>query len=278
MKQLSFAIVLIFFIMCKSAIKEQNDKVYSRHLQRQVELSILSTPAPDDKNTFNLLILNDGQDLEKMRIKQTVDSLYKKGLLKPLVVVGVHPSERMQEYGVAGSPDYQGNGSSAEKYSKFIDDELYPFIKKRSGVRKFSSVGMGGWSLGGLSAFDIGWDHNDKIDKVGIFSGSFWWRDKDSGDSAYSDDKNRIMLNKITSSHKRLHPQFWFYAGGAEETADRDHDGIIDVQDDTRDLINILKIKKSISDIVYLEIKEGKHDQDSWSRIFPAFLIWAVGK
>ena len=81
----------------------------------------------------------------------------------------------MQEYGVAGYPDYQNNGTAAEKYAAFIDDELYPFIKKRAGVRKFNSITIAGCSLGGLSAFDIAWDHADKIDKVGVFSGSFWY-------------------------------------------------------------------------------------------------------
>lgn len=200
-------------------------------MQRQVELTIISTPPPDDKNTFNLLILNDGQDMDKLRIQHTVDSMYKNGLIKPLVVVGViHPE-----------------GETQEKYSAFIDNELYPFIKKKSGVRKFNSVTIGGWAHGGSSAFDIGWEHNDKIDMVGVLSGTF----------------DTVMMNKVTSSHKRLHPRFWFYAGPNEGTAA---------------LINILKTKKSITDIEYLEIKEGKHDPDYWSRVFPSFLLWADGK
>jgi hypothetical protein len=31
-------------------------------------------------------------------------------------------------------------------------------------------------------------------------------------------------------------------------------------------------------DIVYTEIKEGKGDYDSWRKVFPQFIIWAVGK
>jgi len=27
-----------------------------------------------------------------------------------------------------------------------------------------------------------------------------------------------------------------------------------------------------------VEVKEGKHDYDSWSRVFPLFLAWADGK
>jgi enterochelin esterase-like enzyme len=265
---------------CGSKTKENKDEIYSRHLQKHIKLTIISTPVPNDKSDFNLLLLNDGQDVEQLHVKKLVDSLYKKKLIQPLVVVAIDAFDRMQEYGVAGFPDYQGNGASAEKYSNFIVNELLPFIKKRSGVRKFNSISFAGCSLGALSALDVSWDHADKIDKAGMLSGSFWFRDKDAADPDYSDDKNRIILNKIRSSRKRPHLKYWFYAGGKEETADRDKDGIIDVIDDTKDLVELIR-KKNVcppQDIVYTESKEGQHNYDSWSRVFPQFLIWAVGR
>lgn len=226
------------------------------------------------------MLLNDGQDVKKLKVKDAVDSLFKKKLIQPLIVVAIKTSDRMQEYGVGGNPDYQGNGASAQKYSDFIINELLPFVKKRSGVRKFNTVTIAGSSLGGLSAFDIAWNHADKINKVGVFSGSFWMRDKDASDPTYSDDKNRIIIDKIRSSRKRPKLKYWFYAGGNEENADRDKDGISDVIDDTKDLVDLIKKKKVCppEDIIYTEIKEGKHDYDSWSKVFPQFLIWAVGK
>jgi enterochelin esterase-like enzyme len=280
----TYNLLLLFYVIllaaCSSKIKENKDEVYSRHLQKHISLTIISTPVPKDKGDFNLLLLNDGQDMGQLGVKNIVDSLYNKKLILPLVVVGINAFDRMQEYGVAGYPDYQNNGASAEKYSNFIINELLPFIKKKSAVRKFNSITIAGTSLGGLSAFDIAWDNADKIDKVGVLSGSFWFRDKDAADSNYSDDKNRIIINKIRSSRKRPHLKYWFYAGANEETADRDKDGIIDVIDDTKDLIDLIK-KKNVcppQDIVYTEVKEGKHDYESWSKIFPQFLIWAVGK
>ncbi|HEY9340026.1 MAG TPA: alpha/beta hydrolase-fold protein [Hanamia sp.] len=265
---------------CASKIKEKKDEIYSRHLQKHIALDIISTSVPDNKSDFNLLLLNDGQDVEKLKVKDIVDSLFKKKLIRPLIVVAINTSDRMQQYGVAGITDYQGNGTSAQKYSDFIINELIPFVKKRSGVRKFNSIIIAGSSLGGLSAFDIAWNHADKIDKVGVLSGSFWLRDKDASDPTYSDDKNRIIINKIKSSRKRPKLKYWFYAGGSEETADRDKDGIPDVIDDTKDLVDLIKKKKVCppGDIIYTEIKEGKHDYDSWSKVFPQFLIWAVGK
>lgn len=269
-----------FLVSCHSKIKERKDEVYSRHLQKHISITVISTPVPNNKSDFNLLLLNDGQDIEKLRVKEIVDSLYKKKLINPLIVVGIDAFDRMQEYGVSGKTDYQGNGASAEKYAGFVTGELLPFVKKKAGVRKFNSITFAGCSLGGLSAFDVAWDNADKIDKVGVFSGSFWLRDKDSKDSSYSDDKDRLIINKIRSSRKRPHLQYWFYVGDNEEKADRDKDGIIDAVDDTKDLIDLIK-KKNVAgsdDIVYVEEKNGTHDYDSWSHAFPQFLIWAVGK
>lgn len=275
-----FALVAIISLSCRKKVKQQEDEIYSRHLQEHIKLTIISTPMPDDKKDLNLLLLNDGQDIEKFRVKEIVDSLFKKKLIQPIVIVAIHAGNRMQEYGVAGFPDYQNNGSKADKYAAFIDDELYDFVKKKAGVRKFNSVVIAGASLGGLSAFDIAWNHADKIDKVGVFSGSFWWRDKDAAAKDYSDDKNRIMLNEIRSSRKKPHLKYWFYAGTKEEEGDRDKDSIIDVVDDTKDLIEIIKNKNvaSSSDIIYKETEGGKHDYTDWSKVLPDFLVWAFGK
>lgn len=284
MKQ--YAIILLSLLAavlgtgCKKKIKQQEDEVYSRHLQKQVKLTIISTPLPDTKTDLNLLILNDGQDIEKWGVKKIVDSLYRNNLIEPLLVVAVHPGAREKEYGVSDMPDFMNRGDKAGKYAAFIDNELYAFIKKKATVRKFKSVVLAGCSLGGLSAFDIAWDHADKIDKVGVFSGSFWWRDKDISDSSYSDEQNRILLRKIRSSHKKPHLKYWLYAGGKEETSDRDKDGIIDVEDDTKDLAALITSKNVClpQDIVYTEDPNGVHDYTSWRQQLPAFLIWAFGK
>jgi predicted alpha/beta superfamily hydrolase len=189
----------------------------------------------------------------------------------------VEADDRMQEYGITDKPDYLNRGGRATFYDAFINNELYPYAKKQSGVRKFQSFAIAGCSMGGLSAFDIAWNHPDKINKVGVFSGSFWWRDKASEDSSYSDEKNRIMYSKLKASRKKPGLQYWFYAGAAEEKGDRDKDSIIDVIDDTKDIIYLLKKKNVVAPegIVYRELPNGIHDYSSWSEVFPEFLIWA---
>ncbi len=280
MKSFAASILLIYSLCSCKHVKQSDDELYSRHLQRKVKLTVIHTPVPDDKSQLNLLILNDGQDLDVFRVRAITDSLYKKGLLRPLVIVAVWPGDRMQEYGVADKPDYEGRGSRAGLYDAFINDELYFYAKKQAGVRKFSSVAIAGCSLGALSAFDIAWNHPEKIDKVGVFSGSFWWRDKAAEDSSYSDETNRILYSKLKASRKKPKLQYWFYAGGAEETSDRDKDSIIDVIDDTKDIIALIRHKNIASpgDVVYKENRDGKHDYAYWSQELPGFLVWAFGK
>ncbi len=281
-RKILIALLTLVFMSsaCKKKIKVQQDELYSRHLQAHVKLTIISTPAPDEKDDMNLLLLNDGQDVEQFRTAAILDSLWNKKLIGPLLVVAIDAGKREDWYGVAGYPDYENRGGKADKYAAFIDNELYAYIKKKAGVRKFNSVVIAGASLGGLSAMDIAWNNADKIDKVGVFSGSFWWRDIDATNPAYTDAANRIMLKQIQSSRKRPHLKYWLYAGLQEEKGDRDKDGLIDVADDTKDLADIITSKNICppGDIVYVQSATGRHDYASWSAVLPGFLIWAFGK
>ena len=280
-KQVSLLTLLFSFLLFHTGhgqvISQPEDELNSLRLQRHVHLTLLTTDIPGDKEKMNLLLLNDGQDMDQFRAKIIMDSLYRKNLIGPLLIVGIHAGDRLKEYGVAGIPDYLGRGNLAKAYENFIVDELYPYLKKKMAVRQFHSVVMAGCSLGGLSAFDMAWEHAGLINKVGVFSGSFWWRDKDDKAADYSDEKNRIMLSKVRSSGKRARLQYWFYAGAMEEKGDRDKDGIIDVVDDTRDLIQLISNKNgnSAAIIKYTEDKTGQHDYPWWSRQLPAFLTGA---
>ena len=61
-------------------------------------------------------------------LKVIVDSLYRKKLIAPLLVVAVHAGKREEWYGVAGKPDFKNRGKRADKYAAFIDNELYPYL------------------------------------------------------------------------------------------------------------------------------------------------------
>ncbi|UEG48687.1 esterase family protein [Ferruginibacter lapsinanis] len=280
MYKILLLLILSSFLMsaCKKKTKEQNDEIYSRHLQEHIKLTIISTPIPEDKKELNLLLLNDGQDIKKLRVTEIVDSLFRKKLISPLIIVAIHTLDKSQEYGVAGYAGYQNKGNKADKYADFIDNELYSFIKKKSGVRKFKSVVIAGCDLGGLSAFDIAWDHADKIDKVGVFSGTFGFSSKSTESPDYSDNSDRIIFNKISSSRKKPHLKYWFYGDDTNENGSRYQDSI--TINHTEDLIALIKTKNvcAPSDIIYTKAITRKQGHREWSNAFPDFIQWAFGK
>src|ERR1700744_1241879 len=176
-------------------VAETEISLDSEYLKRKVTITLL---VPDGALTepLNLLLLNDSQEAENLKLRDTLEVLYDAGLLKPVAVAAIHADkERLQEYGVAGKPDYKQRGEKAAAYTQFITEELFPAIKKETGIESFESTAFAGFSLGGLSAMDTAWNNPQLFDKVGVFSGSFWWRSKELG-KGYT-DADRIMHKAI---------------------------------------------------------------------------------
>jgi enterochelin esterase-like enzyme len=252
---------------------------------------------------LSLLLINDGQDLEKIGFWEMLDGLYLRGALAPLLCVGIHAGhQRKMEYGTAGLPDCRGRGAMAMRYSRFIVDELLPRLEGRvsasgeGGMSGFGEGGMSafregrisafrerafaGFSLGALSAMDIVWSHPREFSKAGLFSGAFWWRRKDKDDPGYRDETDRIMHSRVREGRYSPGLKFFFECGTEDEKEDRNHNGIIDSIDDTRDLIAALTAKgyDPEKDIHYMEIEKGRHDLATWAMAMPEFLKWGWGQ
>ncbi|MVM32698.1 esterase family protein [Spirosoma sp. HMF4905] len=266
-----------------------DDSLYSVPLKRIVHLDIVLPPGYQASSRTHLqehlpiLYLNDGQDLARLKMTSVLDSLYQKRVIQPFVLIAIHAGDRIQEYGTAAQADYMNRGSKAGLYTDFILTELLPYLKKQYHISATPAQSVvAGFSLGGLSAFDIVFHHPEQFSKAGIFSGSFWWRSKSTEDG-YRDETDRIMHDLVRKGKYNKHLKFWFETGTEDETSDRNNNGIIDSIDDTTDLIDEL-VKKGYhrdpngahsSDIRYVEINGGKHNQETWSAIMPDFLTWA---
>ncbi len=251
-------------------------KLKSIHLKRDAELLIWTPGNLSGGETVNLLILNDGQEALGLKLTETLNELYSTWTIDPVVVVAVKASDdRLQEYGVAGIPDFQNRGSKAGLYSSFIISELLPFLHTAVKVRINGKRVIAGFSMGGLSAFDIAWNNPQVFDAVGVLSGSFWWRKKDLNDGYTPED--RIMHQVVRQTEGKPELKFWIMTGTQDESEDRNHNFIIDSIDDAIDLIKELYQKgyKRHDDITYYERVGGKHDVETWAKVLPAFLIWA---
>lgn len=253
----------------------------SHHLQRQVRITLLLPPGYYQQGAFYpLLYLNDGQDLTTLHLEQTLARLFHAQQIPPFVVVALHANQdRKMEYGTAARPDFAGRGAKAYLHTRFVLEEVRPFVLDRYRVHPSATHHFfAGFSLGGLSALDIVWHHPDQFSRVGVFSGALWWRSIDVG-KGYNEATDRIMHALIREGTFSPELKFWFQTGTEDETNDRNNNGIIDSIEDTLDLITELKNKGYVMnrDIAYLEVQGGKHDQDTWSRALPEFLSWLFG-
>jgi len=260
-------------------VVEESLLIDSEILKREVTITLLIPGEYNFTEPLNLLLLNDGQEADNLLLSKTLQNLYHANKIKPVAIAAIHAGEdRLQEYGVAGSPDFKNRGAKAGSYSEFILDELLPQLYTHTAVKAFNTIAFAGFSLGGLTALDIAWNHSDIFSKVGIFSGSLWWRSKALNDG-YT-DADRIMHRVIRESKSKPALKFWLQTGTLDETADRNNNGIIDSIDDTIDLIKELEARGYTrpADVQYLEMVGGKHDMPTWAKAMPRFLTWAFGK
>ncbi|MBV9960768.1 MAG: esterase [Parafilimonas sp.] len=253
--------------------------INSKFLERDVILDAYLPIRVAHPEQMSLLLINDGQDLPKMPFEEILDDLLMKEKIEPVLCAGIYCGpDRKMEYGVAGEPDYKGRGAKAANYTNFIFNELLPQIHEMYNVPSFKEKSFAGFSLGGLSALDIVWNHPEEFANVGVFSGSLWWRSKGYREG-YDDNQDRIMHRQIKNGGFYPWLKFFFECGILDEKADRNNNGVIDAIDDTLDLIKELK-KKGYNDasIKYTELADGKHDVPTWAKAFPEFLKWCWGK
>jgi len=244
-------------------------------LERDVTISIF---LPEDYKS--VLLINDGQNMKELGLAPMLEQLIGDGEIEPLCCIAIHAGpERKAEYGTALYPDYMGRGAKAAAYTRFIFQECLPSVSSQFQIDLSQPLSFAGFSLGGLSALDIAWNHPNLFSKVGVFSGSLWWRSRGL-DDGYVEASDRIMHKQIREGSFYPWLKFFFETGVLDEKMDRNNNGIIDSIDDTLGLIDELVAKgyDPKRDITYLELKDGKHDITTWARAMPVFLKWGWAK
>jgi enterochelin esterase-like enzyme len=229
-------------------------------------------PQKENLTDLPLVILFDGQNHERLGLLQTLNQLWFEQNVKPFALVALWAgSARLENYGIPGRPDYQGRGARGEAFGKFLLQELLPELEKNYPITKNPRQRfLVGFSFTGLGALAQVLTNPTQWGGAIIMSGSFWWR---SGTDAQN---TRIILDVIQKlpQFPRVH-RFWMMAGTAEETSDRDGDGIIDVVDDTLDVVQALKQKGYPDALLSMSIIEGgRHHESTWLQHLPSALKW----
>ncbi|HEU0065363.1 MAG TPA: alpha/beta hydrolase-fold protein [Flavisolibacter sp.] len=257
--------------------KEERKLIESHFLKRKITVDFYIPSQISENQDLSLLLINDGQNLPEMNFISIIEQLHCSHKMSPLVYIGIHAGkERKNEYGTAARLDYEGRGKHSKQYQQFILNELIPHIQYELSIKAFSKIATAGFSLGGLSALDIMWNHPTVFSIAGVFSGSLWWRSK-SVDEDYDDNRDRIMQQIIKNGAYHPGNRFYFTTGSLDETADRNNNGVIDSIDDTLAVIEELKNLgySTEYDIRYINYENGKHDIATWAMALPGFLVWA---
>ncbi|HEV8693268.1 MAG TPA: alpha/beta hydrolase-fold protein, partial [Lysobacter sp.] len=253
---------------------------------------------------YPVLYVNDGQDMEAVRLQATLASLYAQGTIRPVIVVAIDmPPDRMGAYGLSdraqarslvAQTKYGAVGTQTHTYSEWLAKTLVPTIDARYRTRTTPDArAVLGWSLGALNAFNLGWQYPELFARVGAFSPSFWL----SAERGDADAVQRTRLAQRMVADGAAGLKQYFAVGTTEETDDRDNDGVNDALDDTRDLIDGWRVGDTVkakglrqlghsvnldqathpsrSDVALAVLEGGQHNQASWARMLPGFLRWA---
>jgi enterochelin esterase-like enzyme len=279
----------------------------------RIKVAIYLPPGYDRRSAkpqrYPVLYANDGQDMPAVELQSTLARLYREGAIEPVIVVAVDMlSDRASAYGlsdraasrsiVGGSP-IGPIGTRAQDYSAWVATQLVPYVdahyRTRNSARERTMLG---WSLGALNAFNLGWQYPEVFGRIGAFSPSFWLAADRT--SATAIQHTRLAQAMVDHGSRRAGLKMWFAVGTAEETSDRDGDGIIDAVDDVQDLIDgyrgvdgfhargLKQLGYSIdpdyaqhpsrhTDVALFLLRGGQHNQASWQKMLPPFLLWAFG-
>lgn len=256
---------------------------------------------------YPVLYANDGQDMDALAMRATLARLEGAHAIAPVIVVAVDAlPDRLAQYGlydrgrnrpIVGSSPVGPIGTNAAAYAQWFIGTLLPYVDVHYRTEPTPrGRAVLGWSLGGLSAFGLGWNAPDRFGTIGAFSPSFWVAaDRSSAGAA---QRSRLALHMVNRGPARPELRLWLSVGTGEETADRDHDGVIDAVDDVQDLVNgwrasdgyALRGLRQLGDRVVeggpadpprlgqvaLEVVPGAHHEPrAWAAVLPDFLRWA---
>lgn len=225
-----------------------------------------------------LLLALDGQMMPRWRLPEAIAQFAARGGAPAPVVAAVPASpRRVEEYGLAGVLDFQGRGKLAETFQDYLVHGVLAAVRRRYGAGfDREQTGIFGASMGGLCAFDTAWRHPGEFGLAGVFSGSLWWRADDRSPAAQQ--ASRLVHRRVRQTAVQPPLRLWFQAGTADETEDRDGNGVIDAIQDTTELIDELAARgfRRGIDVVYREVAGGRHGEETWAGVLPEFLRWAL--
>ena len=237
----------------------------SRVLRNQRDLIVYTPPGYDEQASrqFPVLYMHDGQNLfdgatsfvpgMDWRVAQTTDACIAKGTVQPLLIIGIYNAgkARINEY--TPTEDPRAGGGRAERYAKFLVQELMPFVEKEYRILHGpTSTGIGGSSLGGLASLYIGLKFPHIFGRIAALSPSIWWN-------------QRSILRLTRDMAPQPRPRIWLDVGTREGART-----VPDVEQ-FRDLL-VKKGWRLNDDLHYERVESGEHNEAAWAQRVAPFL------
>lgn len=203
---------------------------------------------------YPVLYMHDGHNLffkeeafvgNTWRTDEVINMLDKMNAVEEVIVVGIHPHDRMNEYTMPGYEDY----------GRFLVETLKSLIdaKYRTSIGPSNTAVMGS-SLGGVVSFYLGWQWSEVFGKVACLSSTFTYRDD--------------LLERVSAEPKRK-IQIYLDSGWPGDNYEA-----------TRTMRDRLIWKGYVpgSDLFYLAFPEAKHDENAWATRSPIPFQFLFGK
>ena len=236
----------------------------SRFLRNQRDLIVYTPPGYADQpsRTFPVLYLHDGQNLfdgatsfipgQDWHVGQTADYCINAGNVEPLIIVGMYNTKaRIREYTPTHVPKL--GGGRADRYAKFLLEEVKPFIDRE--YRTFPGsqyTGIGGSSLGGLVSLYLGLKHSRIFGKIAALSPSVWW--------------NQQIIHRFAQvATVEPRPRIWLDIGTREGPR------IVNDVEKFRDVL-LEKGWRLDEDLHYERVEGAEHNESAWARRVGPFL------
>jgi predicted alpha/beta superfamily hydrolase len=240
----------------------------SRFLSTSRDLIVYLPPNYDQssRGRYPVLYLQDGQNLfdpttafggNDWQADLTADRLITCGSIPPLIIVGIYNTgaRRISEYTPTRDPQSR-KGGKAGRYAQMLAREIKPLIDTNYRTAKSAArTGVGGSSLGALTALHAGLCYPGVFGKLALISPSVWW-------------DSRSPLDIVAGFRARTRPRIWLDIG-TDEGANPEK-----VVEDARLLRQALGAKgwREGDNLCYREFPGAGHNEQAWAGRFALVL------
>ncbi|WP_233493023.1 MULTISPECIES: alpha/beta hydrolase [unclassified Meiothermus] len=245
---------------------------YSPELDNHRDLLVYLPPSyGSDGRRYPVLYMHDGQNLfdnytsyvGEWRVDETMEGLAKEGLEALVVGIPNARAERLREY--SPFPDPEHGGGKGEAYLAFIVETIKPRIDRdfRTLPTREHTYVMGS-SLGGLISLYALFRYPEVFGAAGVVSPAFWFA-------------NRAIFDYV-EGHARVPGRVYMDVGFKEVT--RSEVSSRRYLAEVRRMHRLLQHKglRPGPDYLYVEDRQGQHNESDWARRLPGALRFLLGR